>query len=303
MLITHKMADVAACADRVVVMRCGKVVDSAACAERTLDQLVHQMVGESQEADGVPSPAPGGTAAKLVVRKLSAGNAQEIDFGLVEGEILGIAGVAGNGQRALAEALAGVLTPSAGDAVLAGTSIVRGGGRESIDPRVAYIPEQPRENAVAAALPITVNLALRRLRGMPAFPDWAHERSAAQALLKRFDVRPPDPRLSAETLSGGNLQKLVVARELSRLPELIIACYPSMGLDVAATHAIHRHLVSFAERGTCVVWFSEDLDELMLFAHRIAVMRGGRIVGVLPRHAVSRHELGRLMAGSMERAA
>ncbi|MBI2749620.1 MAG: ATP-binding cassette domain-containing protein [Burkholderiales bacterium] len=302
-LITHKMADVAACADRVVVMRRGKVVDSSARAERTLDQLVHQMVGESQEADGVPSSAPAGTVAKLVVRKLSAGNAQEVDFELVAGEVFGIAGVAGNGQRALAEALAGVLKPRAGSANLLETSILWGGGRESIDPRVAYIPEQPRENAVAAALPITINLALRRLRGMPAFPDWAYESGAARALLKRFDVRPPDPTMSAEALSGGNLQKLVVARELSRSPEVVIACYPTMGLDVAATHAVHRHLVGFAEQGACVIWFSEDLDELVLFAHRIAVMRGGRIVGVLPRDQASRHELGRMMAGSMERAA
>jgi simple sugar transport system ATP-binding protein len=297
------MADVSACADRVVVMRRGKVVDASSRGERTMDQLVHEMIGEAQEADGVPSPAPQGKADKLAVRRLSAGNARQIDFELVAGEILGIAGVAGNGQRALAEALAGVLAPHEGEALLEGTSIVRGNGRESIDARVAYIPEQPRDNAVAGALPITINLALRRLLGMRAFPDWVQEEKAAQALMRRFDVRPPDPRLRTEVLSGGNLQKLVVARELSRSPELIVACYPTMGLDVAATHAIHRYLLDFADRGACIVWFSEDLDELMLFAHRIAVMRGGRIVGVLPREVASRHALGRLMAGSIEQAA
>jgi ABC-type uncharacterized transport system ATPase subunit len=214
------------------------------------------------------------------------------------GEVFGIAGVAGNGQHPLAEALARVALPSAGEAVLDGRGITRRDPAAGLDPRVAYIPEQPLDNGVAGPLSATVNVALRRLRALRAFPDWRAEAVATRDLMQRFDVRPPEPRLAASAFSGGNLQKLVLARELSRTPELVIACYPTMGLDVAATRAVHGHLLACAGRGGSVVWFSEDLDELLRFAHRIAVMRTGRIVGVLAREAASRQALGRLMAGS-----
>jgi ABC-type uncharacterized transport system ATPase subunit len=296
-MITHKLADVAACADRVVVMRHGRVVDDAPVRERSADELVRAMIGDAATAAGAPPP-PAVARAKLEVRGLAAGAARDIELTLGPGEILGVAGVAGHGQRALAEALAGVLPPDAGDARLDGRSIVRRAGHAAIDPRVAYIPEEPRANAVAAALSATVNLALRRLPALPAFPDWRAETIRARTLMERFDVRPPEPRLPAGALSGGNLQKLVLARELAGQPDLVVACYPTMGLDVAATRAIHRHLVDVAERGACVVWFSEDLDDLMWFAHRIAVMRGGRVVGILPRAEATRHALGRLMAGA-----
>jgi simple sugar transport system ATP-binding protein len=293
-LITHKLADVVACADRVVVMRHGRVVEVAPLGQRTPDQLVEAMIGAAGDGEGEP-PAPATRRPRLVVRALSAGNARDIDLEVAGGEILGVAGVAGNGQRALAEALAGVLPLDAGQALLDGVSLVRSHG---IDPRVAYVPEQPRENGVAVGLSTTVNLALRRLPQMRAFPEWRREADAARAAMERFDVRPPDPRLPAEALSGGNLQKLVLARELSGAPDLVVACYPTMGLDVAATRAIHRHLTACAARGAGIVWFSEDLDELRRFAHRVAVMRGGRIVGTLARETVTRRELGRLMAGA-----
>jgi simple sugar transport system ATP-binding protein len=293
-LITHKMADVRACAERIVVMRKGRVVDVAKADARTVDELVQKMVGDSSASDGRPSPAPPHAPARFFVHGLAAGKARDIGFELRAGEILGVAGVAGNGQRDLAEALAAVIRAEAGEATLDGSSIL---GKGATDPRVAYIPEQPRENAVAGALSSTINLALRRLRDMPAFPDWRKEQKEAAALMQRFDVRPPEPRLPPDALSGGNLQKLVVARELSAAPELVVACYPTMGLDLAATHAIHRELLDLAQRGSCIVWFSEELDELMVFAHRIAVMHGGRIAGVLAREAATRQQLGRLMAG------
>jgi ABC-type uncharacterized transport system ATPase subunit len=284
-------------------MRHGRTVDAARVGERTPDQLVRVMIGESGAAEDEALPPPAGDGARLVVRGLSAGIARDINLELAAGEVLGIAGVAGNGQRALAEALAGVLVPTTGDAVLDGRSIIRPDGGTAIDPRVAYIPEQPLENGVAGALSVTLNLSLRRLAGMRAFPDWAAETDAARTLMQRFDVRPADPHLPADALSGGNLQKLVLTRELSSTPDLVVACYPTMGLDVAASRAIHRHLLAVAARGACVVWFSEDLDELVGFAHRIAVVREGRIVGVLPRDRASRQELGRLMAGPTDRAA
>jgi simple sugar transport system ATP-binding protein len=228
---------------------------------------------------------------------------RDVGFEVAAGEVLGIAGVAGNGPRPLGEALAGVVMPTAGEAALDGRNLLRRAGAAGLDPRVAYIPEQPLDNGVAAALSATVNVALRRLRTLRAFPDWGAEAVTTRGLMQRFDVRPPEPRLPASAFSGGNLQKLVLARELSGAPDLVIACYPTMGLDVAATRAVHGHLLACAARGASVVWFSEELDELLRFAHRIAVMREGRIVGVLPRETASRQALGRLMAGFTRPAA
>ena len=296
-LITHKMADVAACANRVVVMRRGKVVDAAELAERSTDDLVRAMVGEA-ESDAQSFPvASGPRPPKLVVRALRAPGLRDAAFDIGAGEILGIAGVSGNGQQGLAEALAGIVIPFAGSALLDGRSILREAGVAKADPRVAYVPELPRDNGVAEALSVTINLALRRLHAMPAFPDWRRESERAAALMRRFDVRPAEPLRSAGSLSGGNLQKLVIARELGDAPELVIACYPAMGLDIVATHAIHRQLYSLAAGGAAVLWFSEDLDELLAHAHRIAVLRGGRIAGILPREAASRQALGTLMSG------
>jgi len=296
-MITHKLADVAACADRVVVMRQGRIVDEAPAGARSDDALVRAMIGASSVVEEGTPPARIG-AARLVVRGLGAGFVRDVSFEVCAGEVLGVAGVAGNGQRPLAEVLAGVVAPSAGAVHLDGRSLTRRDGAAGLDPRVAYIPEQPLDNGVAGALSATVNVALRRLRALRAFPDWRAEAATARELMRRFDVRPPEPRLPARAFSGGNLQKLVLARELSRAPDLVVACYPTMGLDVAATHAVHGHLLECASRGASVVWFSEDLDELLGCAHRIAVMRDGRIVGVLAREHASRQALGRLMAGS-----
>ena len=125
----------------------------------------------------------------------------------------------------------------------------------------------------------------------------------ALELLKANDVRPPQPALPAAALSGGNLQKLVIARELSGAPRLIIACYPTMGLDVAASQAVYRSLFDHAARGACVVWISEDLDELMRYAHRIAVMHGGRLVGIASHGSADRQRLGQWMTGGAGKAA
>ena len=300
-LITHKMADVQACADRVVVMRRGKVIDAAPLGQRTATQLVHAMVGESQDA--VASPPPDTGAQRLVVKRLSGNGIREINFEVGRGEIFGFAGVAGNGQLPLAETLAGVVAPLGGAADLDGRSILGHGGGRGTDARIGYVPELPRENAVVESLSATINLALKRLASMRAFPDWPREQESARTLMQRFDVRPVEPLQMAGAFSGGNLQKLVLARELADRPELVIVCYPTTGLDVAATHAVHRLLLELSDRGSCVIWFSEDLDELIALAHRIAVLRSGRIAGILRREAATRHALGALMSGTTAAAA
>jgi len=301
-LITHKMADVAACADQVVVMRRGKVVDRGLIAGRSADQLVRAMVGAEGVGDSSSRPLAGGTP-RLTVEGLCAGKLRDATFEIAAGEILGIAGIAGNGQQELAEALAGVIAPESGSAQLDGSDVLRRDAGQLPDPRVGYVPEQPRENGVAEALSVTVNLALRRLAGMRAFPDWHAEERQARALMDRFDVNPREPRRAAGALSGGNLQKLVIARELSEVPGLAIACYPTMGLDVAATHAVYQRLYALAAEGACVLWFSEDLDELIAHAHRVAVLYSGRLAGVLPREHATRQAIGNLMSGRTADAA
>jgi general nucleoside transport system ATP-binding protein len=300
-LITHKLADVAACADRIVVMRGGRVVDRANASERTPEQLVSAMVGRDRLAS-IEAPASAADAVPMLqVRGVSATvqgtTIRDISFDVASGEILGIAGVSGNGQHALAETLAGLAPVTAGDVILGGVSIANRNDDGAIPNDVAYIPERPLDNAVVADLDLGLNLALRRVRGLPLFPRRRDITARAETLIARFDVRPPRPALPTAALSGGNLQKLVIARELSDAHRLVIASYPAMGLDVLATQAAYRSLFQQAAAGACVVWISEELDDLLAYAHRIAVIYGGRIAGIVRREDVSRQLIGRWMAG------
>jgi ABC-type uncharacterized transport system ATPase subunit len=300
-LITHKLADIAACADRIVVMRGGRIAAQAPARELSAAALVEAMVGQGAMGALEPPPAPLHHVPVLQVRHLAAeqhGRAiSDISFELAAGEILGFAGVSGNGQFTLAEALAGLIPVTGGDIVLAGASIASHHEDEGIAGNVAYIPERPIDNAVVADLDLGLNLALRDVRQFPLFPSRREIRRRAGKLLTDYNVRPPQPALQASALSGGNLQKLVIAREMSGEPRLVIACYPTMGLDVLATQAVYRETFRLAARGACVVWISEDLDDLMSYAHRIAVIHDGHIAGMVRREDADRQALGRWMAG------
>ena len=305
-LITHKLADVAACADRIVVMRGGRVVDRALARERTPEQLVSAMVGRDKFAAIEAPAAASGAVPVLQVRGVSAASQgakiRDVSFELAAGEILGIAGVSGNGQYALAEALAGLAPVTVGDIILDGVSIASRIDDGAIADDVAYIPERPLDNAVVADLDLGLNLTLRRLTKLPLFPQRRAINAQASDLINRFDVRPPNPTLPAAALSGGNLQKLVIARELSDAHRLVIACYPAMGLDVLATQEVYRSLFEQAAAGACVVWISEELDDLLAYAHRIAVIYGGRIAGIVRQEDADRQIIGHWMAG-MDRGA
>ena len=306
-LITHKLADVAACADRIVVMRGGRVVDRAAARDRSPDQLIEAMVGRGSVGSLEPPEPPSSMVPKLQVRDLWTmvqGRAiRDISFELAAGEILGIAGVSGNGQFALAETLAGLVPVTRGDIVLDGIGIASHGTDGGIAADIAYIPERPLDNAVVAELDLALNLTLRDIGDLPFFPARRTIAQRAGELIARYDVRPQQPALQASVLSGGNLQKLVIARELSGKPHLVIACYPTMGLDVLAAQAVYRELFRHAAEGACVVWISEELDDLLSYAHRIAVMHDGRFAGIVRREDADRQVLGRWMAGGQAEAA
>jgi ABC-type uncharacterized transport system ATPase subunit len=295
-LITHKLADVAACADRIAVMRSGKVVDRAAARGRSPQALAEAMVGSGSVG-----------SLELQVCALSAHvesrTIKNVSFELAAGEILGIAGVSGNGQFALAEALAGLIPISSGDILVSGISIASRRSDGSVARDVAYIPERPIDNAVVASLDLSTNLLLRGARDLPFFPRHGEIERQALKLIASYDVRPPRPTAVASALSGGNLQKLVIARELSRNPRVVIACYPTMGLDVLAAHSVYRELFRHAAEGACVVWISEELDDLMSYAHRIAVIYDGEIAGIVRHEQADRLVLGEWMAGHTAEAA
>jgi simple sugar transport system ATP-binding protein len=181
----------------------------------------------------------------------------------------------------------------AGDVVLDGVSVARRREDAQMATALGYIPESPRSNGVVESLDLEMNLELRELAAGTA------ARHDAKAVLVRFDVRPPDPRRQAGTLSGGNLQKLVIARELSVQRPAFLACYPTMGLDLNAAAAVYADLQAQAAGGAAVLWISEDLDDLLSIAHRIAVLRSGELVAVLDNHgSLTRDQVGALMTGS-----
>ncbi|MHB8455440.1 MAG: ABC transporter ATP-binding protein [Acidiferrobacterales bacterium] len=299
--ITHKLEDVMACADRVAVMRAGALVDSCDAKAMSEQDLVRLMMGANAEAGPITVGVPENSVPRLLVNGLTAVHnvtrIENITLHLAAGEILGIAGVAGNGQDLLADAIAGFAPLEVGEIILDGELIHSQDGSAAHDERIGYIPEYPLRNAVAADLSNCINLLLRRYSELDFFPKWAREYDSARALIKRFDVRPPLAEMASGGLSGGNLQKLVIARELSRQRQLVVACYPTMGLDVHATDAVYTNLFEQAEHGACVIWISEDLDDLLRYAHRIAVLYHGRIVATVANQDADRYVLGRWMTG------
>jgi general nucleoside transport system ATP-binding protein len=301
--ITHKIADVKACADRVAVMRHGKLIQQSVCSDKSSDEIIRAMVGQAVAGRAGPA-APDSSVPRLQISKLSTSpqdshcpvNALTLTVG--SGEVVGVAGVVGNGQTALAEAIAGLMPIVAGEITLDGVSLAcLDSGLPPATDALAYIPERPIDNAVVADLDVTTNLDLRLLREQSFFGANVDRAGRIAALIDDYDVRPRNPDLAVGSLSGGNLQKLVIARELSGAPNLLVACYPTMGLDLIAADAVRQRMFEHAARGSAVLWMSEDLDDLLQYAHRIAVLFNGRLMGIVPREAASRDHIGRLMAG------
>jgi general nucleoside transport system ATP-binding protein len=301
--ITHKISDVQACADRVAVMRHGKLVEQGVSSSMSSDEIVRAMVGQAVPGRAGPI-APESPVPRLQIFKLSTSPAdsncpiEDLTLTVGRGEVVGIAGVVGNGQTALAEALAGLTAATAGEITLDGVSLAAiDNGLPPENGALAYIPERPIDNAVVADLDVSTNLDLRRLQSQPFFSASADRADRATILINDYDVRPRNPHLAAGSLSGGNLQKLVIARELSGTPDLIVACYPTMGLDLIAADAVRRRMFEHAAGGSAVLWMSEDLDDLLQYAHRVAILFNGRLMGIVPRETASRDHIGRLMAG------
>ncbi|HET8968244.1 MAG TPA: ABC transporter ATP-binding protein [Gaiellaceae bacterium] len=306
--ISHKLHEVKAVADRVTVLRGGKTVTTVDAAPSTLRSLATLMVG--REVDFAPPLEQARRLADVQALEVDgltvSGDRGEIavndvSFAIREGEIVGVAGVAGNGQRELAEALSGMRDVDAGSVRVSGRLLRGGDPREAILAGVAHVPEDRLGTGLAPSLSVTSNVVMKtyRRRSLSHGPLLAlrRMREVAVRIVRRYDVKTPGPDTPVRNLSGGNLQKLILGREFDDDPHVLVVAQPTRGLDVGAIETVHAYLRDAAARGVAILLMSEDLDEIRALADRILVVYEGEIVGELHAGAASIDEIGLLMAG------
>ena len=307
LFITHKLKEVKAVADVITIIRHGQVVGTAA-PSATESELASMMVGRDVELTVAKEPiTPGATVLELrdlVVRDdrgLTAVNGVSLD--VHEGEILALAGVQGNGQTELVEAIAGMRPIESGTVTLNGRDITNRSPREILDAGLGHIPEDRQRDGLVMALSVADNLVLNTPRRAPFARRGTRNLVAVQAnaerLIADFDIRAESPREPVSSLSGGNQQKVIVARELSRPLQVLVASQPTRGLDVGSIEYVHRQMVEHRNQGHATLVVSSELDEVLALGDRIAFMYAGRISGIVDPSA-SRETIGLLMAGSSE---
>lgn len=302
--ITHKLREVQKVADRIIVIRQGKVV-SEANPKATAGELASLMVGREVDLDTKKNAAKLG-AETLVVKDLTVLDDRNqqmvngISFSVHDGEILAIAGVQGNGQTELAEAILGLRKIHNGSITVAGKDLTKSNVRQVLEAGVGYIPEDRKKDGLVGEFSIAENLMLDGSFGKPFAKgvqiDFAKRDEIAANLIQEFDIRTPSAGTLAKQLSGGNQQKVVVAREMSRDLRVLIASQPTRGVDVGSIEFIHEQIVAARDAGKTVVIISTELDEVLALADRIAVMYRGRIVGIVDAKT-TREKLGKMMAG------
>jgi general nucleoside transport system ATP-binding protein len=303
--ISHKLGEVMAISDRVTVLRDGRVVGSGRTTEMTRPELVKMMVGREVKELEARRLEAGPERLRIEGLRALGDRGTEalrgIDLTVRSGEIVGIAGVSGNGQRELAQVLAGMREATAGSISLDGRDIGRASLGERVKAGMAYVPEERMRDGAIGEFSVRDNLFLydhaspEFRRGI--FLRFARMRERALALISDFAVKAPGIDTPLRTLSGGNIQKLILARELSRRPSMLVAAQPTRGVDIGATWYIHQCLLKQREAGTAILLISEDLDEIRSLSDRIAVMYEGRIVGVVDRDKTSVEEIGHMMSG------
>ncbi|GAA2743557.1 ABC transporter ATP-binding protein [Terrabacter aerolatus] len=304
--ITHKLREVLAAADRVYVLRQGAVVGEVATADTDARGLATMMVGRDVVLRVDKDEATPGedvlSIRDLVVlddRQLRAVDGFSLD--VRAGEIVGVAGVEGNGQRELVEAIAGMRPPQSGRIDLLGKDITKANPHETHVAGIGHIPEDRERHGLVASYSLADNLVLNRFSEKPFANGFVRDfdavRQNAEALFTEFDIRAAGVSAPAGSLSGGNKQKVVVAREMSFGPKLLMAAQPTRGVDVGSIEFIHRRIVAARDTGAAVLLVSAELDEVLSLADRIAVIHGGKVVAEMPGKDAERTEIGRLMAG------
>jgi ABC-type uncharacterized transport system ATPase subunit len=305
--ISHKLNEVKALSERVTILRHGAVVFNGTTADHSTADLAALMTGREVT---VPRNAGAGAAAGpsiLAVRGLRVRGDRGhlaldgLDLELRAGEILGLAGVSGNGQRELADALAGLRRVESGSVLLGGEEIANRTPRHIIERGMGYIPEDRHHEGVVPGFSVKENLVLKDFAG-GRFSRGSLLRLGeigrnASALRERFDIRCSSTAVATASLSGGNIQKVILARELARHPRALVAVYPTRGVDMGAGELIHNQLLALREAGAGVLLVSEELEEIMNLSDRIAVIYKGRILEVVPSREATREKLGLLMAG------
>ncbi len=303
--ISHKLNEVMSISSRVTVLRDGRVMGTRQTSEVSKNELVKMMVGRDVRPLA-PQPLKSGPV-RLEINELHAMGdrgteaLRGIDLQIHGGEIVGLAGVSGNGQRELAECLAGVRKTTRGSILLDGVDVTSLPLKRRVDSGLAYIPEERMRDGAIREFSVEENIFLhdhaspRFTHGM--FLDFARMKEFANTLVKNFSVKTPGLDTPIKNLSGGNIQKLIMARELSRQPKVLIAAQPTRGVDIGATEYIHQRLLQQREEGTAIFLISEDLDEITELSDRIAVLYEGRIIGIVKRDQATLEQIGLMMAG------
>lgn len=303
--ISHKLQEAKAICDRVTVLRAGKMVGSARMSDTNPAELARLMVGRDI-APLTIRPYSRKRGRLLEVRNLSVRDKSihllsDINLHLLEGEILGIAGVDGNGQRELGEALMGLRSLTSGEIQLYGKTVRQLNPRYMTEQGVGYIPEDRHREGLMLPMSIGENLIAKQYKSAP-FSRYGilrrrTIRETAEKAVTEFDIRTPTAENSAGQLSGGNQQKIILARELMLGPRILIAMQPTRGMDVGAAGYVHQRMLSERERGLGILLISTELEEVMALSDRIAVLYKGRIVEIVSRQEASRKRIGQCMAG------
>jgi simple sugar transport system ATP-binding protein len=310
LLITHKLKEVMGLCDAVTVMRAGRVVQEMPISQASIEGLAEAMVGRKVQMGRVQEDEKPAGDLLLSLRKVQVRDAQnvvrlaDINLDLRAGEIVGVAGVSGNGQSELLDVLSGLLTPTEGEMQLGGQRFSQAAW---LDPRtaralgLAHVPEDRHARAMVMAFSAWESAVLG-YDGLPAYTQrgWMNHagmRSATAQMMERFDVRPRDPELGSSKFSGGNQQKLVLARELGQAPKVLLVGQPTRGVDIGAIEFIYSQLRAMRDAGCAVLVVSSELDEILALSNRVIVMNQGRVTGELAIAECTEANLGLLMTG------
>lgn len=304
--ISHKLDEVTEIADRVTVLRRGRVVATLPATETDKRALALMMVGRPVAFTARRDAQPPGDDV-LVVGGLTALDdrglpaLRGVSFSVRRGEILGLAGVAGNGQRELVECVTGLRQVHRGGIHVLGHDLTNRSARAFDDAGVAHIPEDRMRMGIIPAMSIAENLVLKRYRHRPFSRGFVLNRRAilqfARQAIAEYAIATPGPHTEARLLSGGNIQKLILGRELSMHPELVVAAHPTSGLDVSAAEAIHTRLLQRRQQGAAILLVSEDLDEILALSDRVGVLFSGELVGIVASAEAAYQRIGLMMMG------
>lgn len=304
--ITHKLDEVMEVADRITVLRKGTLVDTLPVYQADTRSLARMMVGRDIDFRPARTPVQArgealGVDGVQAVSDRGLPALRGVSFSVQRGEIVAVAGVAGNGQRELVEVITGLRSATGGHVRVLGADLTNSTARSLVEAGVAHIPEERMRSGIVGTMSVAENLVLRRYcyppfsRG-PLLDPWLIARFAEQ-MITEYGIATPSSRVPARALSGGNIQKLILARELSGDPALIVAAHPTSGLDVSATEQIHALLLRRRNGGAGVLLVSEDLEEILTLSDRVVVLFNGEVMGIVPSAAAERERVGLMMTG------